>query len=144
MLPKFYQASGDKKSPACWIFARTADDDERYKAFEKEITERPFAFMGKRQKILELLKPLAPSSLDLDSNKVALVDKGLSHPALSQEFKRNFMDVVVFLCCLSRQVSDVSWNNKQLETWRKLGLDVEEELAKSKVGTGVAFDIPCW
>lgn len=128
------QATGDRKSPACWQFARTEDDAERYTAFEAEINSRPFGFMGPRTRIVKQLETLAPPSLELAKYKAKLVEKGLEGPGLSTDFKHKFIDVVAFLCCLSRQASDVTWSDRQLKRWEELGLNVAEELAKSKTG----------
>ncbi|KAL8271454.1 hypothetical protein Esti_004655 [Eimeria stiedai] len=128
-------ATGDRKSPACWRFAMTEDETERYENFEKEITSRPFGFRGARQRILNRFQPLAPKTLDLQSHKAALLENGLQNPKLSPEFKHKFIDSVVFFCCVSRQASDLKWNADQIKKWRDLGLSVDEELAKKSFET---------
>ncbi|KAL8446666.1 hypothetical protein Emag_004673 [Eimeria magna] len=113
----------------------TEDDEERYTNFLKEITSRSFGFRGARQKILNRLEPLAPKALDLKSHKAALLEGGLESPELSADFKHKFLDSVAFLCCLSRQASDLKWKDAQIQKWKELGLNVDEELAKKSFET---------
>ncbi|KAL8446535.1 hypothetical protein Emed_004989 [Eimeria media] len=115
----------------------TDDEEERYRNFEKEITSRSFGFRGARQRILNRLDPLAPKALDLKRYKAALLEGGLESPELSDEFRKKFLDSVAFLCCLSRQASDLKWKDTQIQKWKDLGLNVDEELAKRSFETPV-------
>ncbi|KAL8434052.1 hypothetical protein Efla_001524 [Eimeria flavescens] len=98
---------------------------------------RTSTLQGARLRILSLLEPLVPKSVDLASKKTALLEGGLDSPQLTPEFKQKFLDVVAFLCCLSRQAPEVKWRGPQLQRWEELGLDVAEELAKKNFETPV-------
>ncbi|KAL8437371.1 hypothetical protein ACSSS7_000966 [Eimeria intestinalis] len=115
----------------------TDDEGERYVSFQKEITSRSFGFRGARQRILGRLEPLAPKALDLKGHRTALLEAGLESPELSADFRHKFLDTVAFLCCLSRQASDLKWKADQIRKWKALGLNVEEELAKRSFETPV-------
>ena len=88
--------------------------------------------MGARSRIVKRLQFYAPNALELKKYATALVERGLDNPELPQDFKEKFVDLVVFLCCVSRQATDVRWSDEQMKHWEDLGLDVAEELSKSK------------
>ncbi|CDJ51017.1 hypothetical protein, conserved [Eimeria brunetti] len=123
-------ATGDTKSPACWTFSRTQDPAERYKSFAAEISNRQFSFYGPRDRILSRLVAYAPGSIDLKEYKGPLLQQGLEAAAVPPDFKEKFLDFIAFLCCLSRQATDIKWSEEQIQRWEALGLDVKAELAK--------------
>ncbi|CDI78621.1 hypothetical protein, conserved [Eimeria acervulina] len=123
-------ATGDTKSPACWKFSRTEDPAERYKAFTAEITSRPFSFYGPRDKILKRLEAYAPPSIDLKTHRASLLQHGFEASTVPSTVKEEVLDLIAFLCCLSKQATDVKWTDEQIKRWESLGLDVQAELAK--------------
>ncbi|CDJ38297.1 hypothetical protein, conserved [Eimeria tenella] len=126
------QATGDTKSPACFAFSRTEDPAERYSKFAEEIEARPFGFYGPRDRILKRLATYAPAKVQLQQHQQQLLQQGLRAAAVPAAFKEKLLDLVAFLCCLSRQAADVKWSKEQIQKWEALGLDVQEELSKKE------------